>query len=582
MLAGSKLGLGFFVWSLPRPAQRRCLTSCKFTRCVQTSAREVIRRAKGKGAVAVHDERYLVDGAEITGTGHTAPPTWMYKSNKFTSKTRTAAAKHRLGDENAKYRCAGGVSHSHTHRGRQKLPVPTQSPQGYQAAPRDKRLEQRLHVLLTAPTIPNAWTAYRYLITNYPYNPLQKPVIPYGHLHRLAARLASVKPRTRTLYLQLSSVLATLRRTGGRIFVWEWNALIDCAGKQWRKTSIADYRTALDIFNDMKTPPRLPEHPASDDTFSNSSPSQPSFSTTSWSPVKPDITTYTTLLSIAVRSKQDVAVRHASKLLRLSDCSPTRFTYLTLLSFYARTNQLSEVRSTLQKMKQQGVEVGMIGLNTCIWAFANNGRMDIACMIYRVLRYNVVRETGSMADDIAATARHLRDTEHLDIPPGFSPNRAVYTSMIQCSAYRGNMVQALHVFADMLSMPSRHLPSMAAFRAIFLGFYRHGRRLGPTKFTDGLTTQEQRHLPELSAWNLDNLTLVFKAFMDLPKGVKANGRLLYWIIVAFWRLSGNDPVVLRNVWEQLEGKYGRGWDGRLERIGRAIYSSQAIDRKDRA
>ncbi|KAI6047045.1 hypothetical protein EDC04DRAFT_579667 [Pisolithus marmoratus] len=203
----------------------------------------------------------------------------------------------------------------------------------------------------------------------------------------------------------------------------------------------------------------------------------------SWAPEKPDITTYTTLLSIAVRSKQYVAIRHALKLLRQSGFSPTRFTHLIMLSFYARTNQLSKVRSTLHEMKQQGIEVGIIGLNTCIWAFTNNGRMDVACLIYRVLRHNVVPETGSKANDVAAAACYLRDTEHLDIPPDLLPNRALYTSMIQCSAYRGNMVQALHVFADMLSMPSCHPPSMAAFRAIFLGFYRHGRGLGPTKFT---------------------------------------------------------------------------------------------------
>lgn len=572
MLAGSRLGPGFFWWSLPRLAQQRCLT-CKFARYVQASAGKVVQW-KGKRTVAMHGERCLIDGAERTGTVFTG------RTDGFVRKTRSATAKHHPGGDNVEYRPAGDGSHSHAHRGGPVRSVLRQSPRGYQAAPRDEGLRRRqklLHVLLTARTISEAWRAYEDLITKYPYNPLQKPVIPYGHLHRLAGRLASVKPRKRTLYLKLSSVLATLRRTGGCVYPWEWNTLIDCAGKQWRKTSLTDYRAALDIFNDMKTPPHLLEHDSTsgDSIFRSRRPFPP----TSWAPAKPDITTYTVLLSIAVRSKQHVAVRHALKLLRVSGFSPTRYTYLIMLSFYARTSQLSEVRSTLHRMKQQGVEVGIIGFNTCIWAFSSNGRMDLACLIYRVLRHNVVPEAGSNADEVAAAARYLRDTECLDIPPDLIPNQAVYTSMIQCSAYQGNMVQALHVFTDMLSMPSPLPPSVAAFRAVFLGFYRHGRKLGPVKFTRDLTTGEQ-HLPELSAWNFENLKLIFKAFMDLPKGYRPNGRLLYWIIVAFGRLSGNNPMVLRNVWEQLEGKYGRNWGGRLERVGKAIHSSQVVDRRE--
>lgn len=562
MLAGSKLGPGFFLWSLPRLAQQRCLAG-KFTRCVQASAGKVVQW-KGKKTVAEYDERRLVDWAERMDTiltGH---------MNGFTPKIRSAAAK---------YRPAGNGSHPHADRGRPARSALTQSPRGYQAAPRDENLRRRrqlLRVLLAARTVSEAWEAYEDLITEYPYNPLQKPVIPYGHLHCLAGRLAAVKPRTRSLYLKFASVLATLRRTGGRVYIWEWNTLIDCAGKQWRKTSLTDYRAALDILSDMKTPPHLLDHSASGDPIIPSRrPSPP----TSWAPVKPDVTTYTVLLSIAVRSKQHVAVRHALKLLRLSGFSPTRYTHLIMLRFYARTNQLSEVRSTLHRMKQQGVEVGLIGLNTCIWAFSSNGRVDLAYLIYRVLRHNVVPETGSKADDVAAAARYLRDTERLDIPPDLKPNQAVYTSMIQCSAYQGNVVQALHVFTDMLSMPSPHPPSLAAFRAIFLGFYRHGRKLGPVNFTGDLTTREQ-HLPELSSWNLENLKLIFKAFMDLPEGYRLNGRIVYWIIVAFGRLSGNNPTVMHNVWEQLEAKYGRNWGGRLERVGRAIHSSKTVDRRD--
>ena len=456
----------------------------------------------------------------------------------------------------------------------------------------DQTRQKLLAILLTAPTIPEAWKAYEDLMTRFPFDPLQKPSIPYRHLHRLASLLASSQPRTRHLFLQLSSVLTTLRRTGGHVGTWEWNALIDCAGKHWRKTNMADYRTALDIFHDMTAQLRPAENSLSPATTLRSSPF-PATTRPRPPPAEPDVITYTTLLDIALRSKLPSAIRHALSLLQSSGLSANRTTYLSMLAFYARENRLTGLRSILRTIDEQGMELGLDGLNICIWGFASSGRIDVALAIYRVVRSNVAPETsphlggGGGDDDIAAVARYLRETECIAVPSLVGPGKIMYTCLIQCLAYQGHIVQALAVFLDMLSNPeaqgeapvSRHTgvplcypPSMVVFRAIFLGFRRHARRpcsvtsnVGPDPPLEGLC--------DPSLWSLANLKLVFKAFMDLPKGEIPGERVLYWIMVSFVKLGGDDLHLLHQVWVQLEGKYGHGRSKRLERIRRAIYSS---------
>ncbi|KIK91694.1 hypothetical protein PAXRUDRAFT_830607 [Paxillus rubicundulus Ve08.2h10] len=437
-----------------------------------------------------------------------------------------------------------------------------------------------LQVMLTTETTSEAWRAYQELLFRQSQNngTSKAIAIPYRHLHRLARLLTSTKPRTRAIFLQFSSVLTTLQRTGGRVHLWEWNTLIDSAGKQWRKTSLADYKASLNIYNNKGILP-LGSHGSSGEI--------PSAELHSLGVHQvPDIWTYTTLLSVASRSRSPLAIRHASCLLRSSGLSPNRFTHLCLLRYFTHRNELSGVRSTLHKMKEQGLEVGLDGINACMWAYARNGHLDVALTIYRVLRNNVEPELDFGEDDVDAATLYLRDVEGLDVPRGLEPDEITYTAMIQALAYHGDLIKALNVFVDMLSFPNRktrvlvdqateeplrYKPSMAAFRGIFLGFVRHARKPNePMK--ESFITALLRPSPQ-AAWNLENLQMIFTAFLELPEDAKPSERLVYWIIVAFGKTSGNDLGKLREVWVQLEDKYGGGWGGRLERIRRAICSS---------
>ena len=428
-----------------------------------------------------------------------------------------------------------------------------------------------LWVMLTAKSPDRAWAAYQELLSH-------RGVIPHHLLHQLVRLLASIKPRTRTVYLQLLSVLKTLQRNRGRLRLWEWNTLIDCTGKQWHKTRLEDYEHSLDIFN------KKGALPAGNATSVDGSTGLAADSYLTQQ--DPDIWTYNILLSIASRSMLPLTVRHASSLLLASGLPPDRYTHLCLLRYFAVRKDLRSVRSTLRKMKQQGLKVGLDGINACLWAYARNGRFDVAFRVYRVLRSNIKPTPNPGEYDIDENSRYIRDTAGLDDLNGFEPDEITYTMMIQTLAYHGDLKNALSVFVDMLSTPNRkanarvdgptvnsvcYKPSMAAFRGLFLGFARHGR--DPEH-----STVEAEPIPALfpssqAAWDLDTLETIFAAFLRLPGLPKPTDRLVYWILVAFNKTSGNDPAKLCEVWTKLEAKYGGSWGGRLEEIRKSIFIS---------
>ncbi|KAG1756048.1 hypothetical protein EDB19DRAFT_2034651 [Suillus lakei] len=441
-----------------------------------------------------------------------------------------------------------------------------------------KTRQELLDSLLKATSVTDGWEAYHTLTVMFPHHIhhlSEAPKIPQHHLHHLARLLASTKPRTRTLFLRLSAVLTMLHRSGFRIYLWEWNALLDCAGKRWRKCSLEDYKAAVEIFSKMTT--TWPsENPGDDENLA----AEPDLGQ-----VQPDIITYTTLLYIAGRSLDPSAIRHASNLLRASGLPPNRITHLSLLHYYTRTKQLSGVRSTLQKMREQGFEPGLDGINACIWAYGRNGHMDVASTIYRVLRHNLQPELDVGECDIEAAVNYLLDVEGIAIRGDIIPDEITYTSLIQAFAYHGQIMMALHVFVDMLSTPNRepnsfinqqtgehslYQPTLAAFRGIFLGFARHAQKPLPLRAAPGSLSERLRPIQK-SDWNLENLHQVFKAFINLPADVKPSERLIYWILVSFGKASGNDAGKLRRVFLQLEQRFGGGWGGRLDRLRKSIF-----------
>lgn len=447
------------------------------------------------------------------------------------------------------------------------------------SSPENEGREHFETIMASTASKEEAWGAYEQLVA-LPTQRSDFPPIPYALLHRLARLLSSTRPRTRILFLQFMSVLATLHNTGGNVYAWEWNALIDMAGKGWRKTRLEDFQASLDVYHDMIS------HKAPDAHFNRSQ-----YATSLQDPasdrpvVRPDIVTYTTLLNIAGRTLDRAALRHATGILEASGLSPNRITYLATIRHFTRKNELMSVRATLLKMREQGFKLYLDEVNACVWAYARNGRIDVAALMYRILRHRLFPEDEVGEDDIITAVRQLAATEGLMIPINVRPNAATYYILIQCYAYHGDLIRCLNVFMDMMVMEERTAflryeslsrdtfvgdgsPVLPAFRAIFLGFARHGKNAEHQILKDaGPLTRRLT----ASAWTLANLEILFANFLRLPSDAKPSERTIYWVLMAFDTLSGHANWKLRRVWEKLEERFGGGWGGRLERFKTRIY-----------
>jgi len=456
-------------------------------------------------------------------------------------------------------------------------PIPTTLTQDHERA-------RLLNVIGTTQSFNEAWDAYR-AFSSHPL--AEDPTLnkyPSRHLHRLVSLLATIRPRTRKVYLSLVSIMSTLRASGHLIYPWEWNLLMDASAKGWRKTRFEDYKTSLQVFNDMLAYQKeVQESSVSQHIGRNVRSSSHEESIAARNNLAPDIYSHTTLISHAARTQSPQALKHARSLLDSSGIIPNRVTLLAQLRLHTNHNQMFGVRNIIAEVLDRGFTLDIHDVNSILWAFARNEHMEVAEPIYRVLRSNT-DVGGPVDEDIAATTKFLGEVENIVIPPTVIPDRITYTILIQSYAYQGDLTRTFQVFADMLSSPdpvaiwrgevgakARFLPVMPIFRAIFLGFCRHGvdtaRPLPHPRRHD----RPRRTRGSGLDWNLDNLHAIYNGFLELPVDRKPEDRVVYWLITAFETCSGGDYRRMREVWTTLEGRWGDRWGPRLRRVRSTIY-----------
>ncbi|CDO68728.1 hypothetical protein BN946_scf184652.g55 [Trametes cinnabarina] len=460
-----------------------------------------------------------------------------------------------------------------------------------QYAYRDHRLRQPLYQKLAKCTnLDEAWQTYQELLKYRPAHLDQS--IPHKYLHSFAAHLVKrnkalpqEKIRTQTVFLRLLSVLNTIYYSGGQVRLWEWNALIECAGRGWRKTRMDDFQAALNVYHDMVTN-RAPGSAFSAVTFL---PVQDESRIRS-EPVTPDVVTYTTLITIAGRTLHPVVLHRAEEMLVSSGLQPNRITNLVYLRYYGWKGRLGAVRSVLQRMEENGWELGIDGFNALIWAYGANGELEIAAFIYRVLRHNLIPSLYP-AGYVQDAVRQLQELEGISVPGKLKPDAITYYSLIQIYAYHGH-IECLRVFADMMTSPERitgkledteHFdpaaptlpnPILPIFRAIFLGFARHAILPATAPSNEGSTEAASTGGDSRwEAWTFKQLHNLFSDFIELPQDAQPNSRTVYWLLVAFAISSGYDRTILRDVVQRLEGRYGRaGWDRRVHHLRKKIFA----------
>ena len=437
-------------------------------------------------------------------------------------------------------------------------------------------LIQHFEVIATTDSVDEGWNSYVFLVDLISGTPvIQRHIqhIPFAHLHRMARLLARNRPQTRRQFLRLLAVLTYLNYWGGKLKQHEWNALVAHAGSGWRKTKLEDFGNAMKVFNDM----RAGKLPGSSDL------SPPDREFLEGPAVQPDIYTYTSLLAIASRAKDSKNVYNVSSMLSMAGLPPNRITHLSLMRYFTLKGDLGGVRATLLKMRQQSLELGLDGLNACLWAYGRNTRVDIVMMIYRILRHNALPETYTRQNDTSDTIRRLGE-EYIFVDPELHPNAVTLTTVIQVMAYHGHFTSALNVFMDMLSFnnmekgapleeisagvyePTSYKPSLAVFRAIFLGFSRHAK-----------------HVQHDSDWTFDNLSQLFDLFLELPPDSNLTHNTVYLIMLAFDKASGRDIKMLRDVWMRMDRRFGIAFHkahsvSRLARLRRLLFPEEEVIR----
>ena len=442
-----------------------------------------------------------------------------------------------------------------------------------------------------------AWQTYQALLNERP--PHVRQIIPEKYLHHLASRLIrhtrwcpSHKSRNQLIFHRLLSVLNTLYYSGGQVRLWEWNALIECSGRGsgMPKVRSDDFFSALSILRDMEA------NRAPGSTMSGGRYVLEDHSRIASEPVTPDIVSYTSLLAIAGRTLNESIMRQAEAILVSSGLQPNYVTHLVYLRYHAYRGELSGVRSVFSRIVLSGFKIDKYAINLLLWGFGRNGRLDIAFLMYRILRHRLlVQHNMDPGDSYEEAVRELYELEGITIPPNLKPHPITYYTLIQCYAYRGHFHRCIKVFTDMItspepvtgpfidtdlenmdmipsnSEPTIPHPVLPIFRSIFLGFARHAQHPRHVHRPSAAVHYGGSH-PE--AWSLVQLRTLFDQFIGLPYVARPSERTVYWLLSAFAITSGYDREILRSVWERLSHRYGTKWDGRVEKFRTKIYAEE--------
>lgn len=419
----------------------------------------------------------------------------------------------------------------------------------------------------------HVWESYMDLIQiqrTYPVVQEQFPPsrVPSVLLVRLCHLIIHSRPFTHSHYPSLLMVMQHMwdkGRKDRRPTRLMWNSLINFAAKGRRGGGEDGIQRSLAALNDFICDLR----PGS--TIPNASKlTLPAVLDTS-SPNQPDIYTFGTLIHIASNAMDSELFEDANRLLEESGLPPTRITRLSCLEFYTRKKQMDDVRRVIWTMREDGMDLGIDGLNACIWAFTNTGQDSKALDIYRILRNNV--EADPDPDAIHRLRNDLEAFEHIHVPNDATPDSTTYVSLIQTMAYHGRFTETTSIFADFLaSAPRLRLgPSTApAFRAVFLGFskYAIGR----------LEVSADPNHPHRQ-WDLESLQAMYRTFLTMPYGVVPSRSTIFWIMVAFDKASDRDVDHLRAIWLELENHFEpmAPWlfqQGRLQRIKNILFANR--------
>lgn len=242
--------------------------------------------------------------------------------------------------------------------------------------------------------------------------------------------------------------------------------------------------------------------------------------------------------------------------------------------------------------------------NTMLWILAKRGSTEDAMRMYLAMRVGKQVDLRTLAPRSEAGPEPT--TSYWTPPP--SPDLATYTMLIQAFAHRGDLNKALRIMRDQFtkSPPYHHAypPTLHAFTCLFRGFATYGspppslhsfafdpRLLSGDRVSSNAIARTEsfsafRRLaegssdaPQENVWTLAALQSLYNAFralsppldpsLALPFAGKRSAptsKQLFWLVLAFEKLSGWDSRLVLRVWEEVEETFEEmdgqgGWKG---------------------
>lgn len=322
--------------------------------------------------------------------------------------------------------------------------------------------------------------------------------------------------------------------------------------------------------------------------------------------LRPTIATYNALLTVAAKSRSWGLVEGIEdRMLKEGILGNARTVGIRMRMSADRGAHIDSLWSLFEeaffRLEHAGTESDRtVPWNSMVWHYAQRGMLDEARVMFQAMWRGDAVDLRTLAPHTDATPDHVGSrppTQPVHPPP---PDLATFSSLVQAFSHHGDLRGALSFVELMLqttSSPSARIatcePNVVIFASLFRGFAAHGMDPSASPFAldphllagrrarantnatvrgaglfPSLRADAVRSTSDASEWSLAALHRLFAAFLAIPpprpgpglpfRGLRTapSSKEVFWVILAFEKLSGGDSKLVLEVWDAVVHTFG--------------------------
>ncbi|KAK4706175.1 hypothetical protein P7C70_g21, partial [Phenoliferia sp. Uapishka_3] len=408
--------------------------------------------------------------------------------------------------------------------------------------------------------------------------------------------------------------VGTLRGAGVGLGPREWRSLLSFAALSYRSPrSTPEASSAMSLFSQWSSRSALGPY----------------------GPLKPTVDTYNALLTVAARSRSYGLVEEIEeRMLKEGVRGNARTLGIRMRMAAERGAHIDTLwmsfEDSYRRVDADNTEGDYTVMwNSIVWYLAQRGLFKEARELFLAMRSGHLVDLRKLAPPLDPPSRTSHSAKLVVKPP--PPDEKTYLSLVQAYAHYGDLRGAMSVVEFMMfsKPPGKSTintrlkpcePTVEIFTPLFRGFASHGQTpdglgsfdphllAGPrTRPNTPSSVQGSGLFPSLRAnpasslslhpdadpslWSLAALHRLFKAFLSIPPPPKSaslpyGGRRtaplskeIFWVILAFEKLSGGDSQLVLDVWDAVVETFGRRADH--AHPGRPAWQGWMVDNRIR-